>query len=103
MESHPSCGLVHSDYDRYIVKTGETIRDFNKTNNNIPSDNLDVSRILRGGKYLYILTCTVMTRRGDPVRGSGWRSRRVPVWKIPDRGYAPMGGNCLAIRHTLHE
>jgi len=74
MESHPSCGLIHSDYDRHIVKTAETIRDFNKIKNNIPSDNLDVSRILRGGKYLYILTCTVMTRReilfevldGDP-------------------------------------
>ncbi len=64
MESHPECGLVHSDYDRYFPTSGKLLKNFNKSENNIPPDNLDISSILRGGKYLYILTCTVMVRRG---------------------------------------
>lgn len=62
-ETHPECGLVHSDYDRYLVTSGKTIKNFNHTNNNKPPDNLDICSILRGGKYLYILTCTVMLRK----------------------------------------
>jgi glycosyltransferase involved in cell wall biosynthesis len=63
LESHPECGLIHSDYDRYFATSGKIIKNFNKSENNIPPDNLDISSILRGGRYLYILTCTVMIRR----------------------------------------
>lgn len=63
LESHPECGLVHSDYDRYLVRSGRTIKNFNRVNDNKPPKNLDSCSILRGGKYLYILTCTVMLRK----------------------------------------
>ena len=63
MESHPECGLIHSDYDRFFIKSGNLIKNFNRKMNNKPSNNLDISSILRGGKYLYILTCTVMVRK----------------------------------------
>jgi glycosyltransferase involved in cell wall biosynthesis len=63
MENHPECGLVHSDYDRYYASTGEIVHDFNKLVRMKPPDDLDICSILRGGKYLYILTCTVLARR----------------------------------------
>jgi glycosyltransferase involved in cell wall biosynthesis len=63
MESHPECGLVHSDYDRYYPSTGKVIHEFNKLVSMKPPDDLDISSILRGGKYLFILTCTVLARR----------------------------------------
>ena len=63
LENHPDCGLVHSDYDRYYMTSGNIIKKFNQVMNNKPPGNLDICSILRGGRYLYILTCTVMTRR----------------------------------------
>jgi glycosyltransferase involved in cell wall biosynthesis len=63
MESHPECGLVHSDYSRYYVAEDRTINNFNHITNNKLHDNLDICSVLRGGKYLYILTCTVLARR----------------------------------------
>lgn len=63
LETHPGCGLVHSDYDRYYPATGKVIHQFNHVMNNLPPDNLDVAAILRGGRYLLILTCTVLARR----------------------------------------
>ena len=63
MESHPECGLVHSDYDRFFPETGKVTKNFNRFVDNKPPDNLDICSILRGGKYLYILTCTVMARK----------------------------------------
>lgn len=63
MEIHPECGLIHSDYHRNNVKDGSLIKDFNKTMNNLPPENLNMTSILRGGRYLYILTCTVMARK----------------------------------------
>ena len=63
MESHPECGLTHSDYDRFLAKSGTLIKKFNKKMNLEISDDLDVLSILRGGKYLFILTCTVMVRK----------------------------------------
>ena len=63
MEKHPRCGLIHSDYNRYIVREDRLIQDFNKTVNNSVRDDLDMIEILRGGKYLLILTCTVMVRK----------------------------------------
>ena len=63
MEAHPECGLVHSDYDRRSIVSGDVIRNFNQAMNNKPPDNMDIVTILRGGSSLYILTCTVMVRR----------------------------------------
>jgi glycosyltransferase involved in cell wall biosynthesis len=62
LEANPECGLVHSDYNRHHVTTQEILYDFNKNNDNVPSDNLNLHEILRGGKFLYILTVTVMVR-----------------------------------------
>ena len=49
LETHSECGLVHSDYDRFYPATGKVIHQFNRVMNNLPSDNLDVASILRGG------------------------------------------------------
>lgn len=62
LEKNHDCGLVHSDYDRFIVKENKLIKNFNEKTGNLISNNLDVKSILRGGTYLYILTCTVMIR-----------------------------------------
>ncbi len=61
LESHPDCGLVYSDHDRYYEKNGRTIERFYYTTDNVPPMNLDVFR--GWGPGLNILTCTVMTRR----------------------------------------
>jgi glycosyltransferase involved in cell wall biosynthesis len=63
LEHNRGCGLVHSDYDRYYPMSGKVIRNFNETMQNKPRDNLDVRSIVRGGRYLFILTCTVVARR----------------------------------------
>lgn len=63
LENHPECGLVHSDYDRYFTESGKKISNFNQAMNNKLPDKLGICEILRGGKYLYILTCTVMVRK----------------------------------------
>jgi len=71
LESHPDCGLVYSDHDRYFVKNGRTIRSHYRTTNNVPPKKLNVFR--GWGPGLNILTCTVMVRshllnsiRSDP-------------------------------------
>jgi glycosyltransferase involved in cell wall biosynthesis len=61
LESHPECGLVHSDHDRFFVKNGKTIKNFCRTTNKIPPRELNVFR--GWGAGLNILTCTVMVRR----------------------------------------
>jgi glycosyltransferase involved in cell wall biosynthesis len=63
MENHPECGLVHSDYDRYIVRSRKIVRNFNQTMNNKLADNLDICSILRAERYLHITTCTALVRR----------------------------------------
>ncbi|MBW8042187.1 MAG: glycosyltransferase [Planctomycetes bacterium] len=60
LESHPECGLVHSDQDRYYERTGKKIRDFFRTTNNIPLENFN---IFRGWGHYHILTCTVIVRK----------------------------------------
>lgn len=62
LERHPECGLIHSDYDRYYPSTGKVLPAFNRHVGLTPPDNMEMSAIMRGGKYLYILTCTVMVR-----------------------------------------
>ena len=60
LESHPECGLVHSDQDRYYEKTGGKIKNFFRTTNNIPPENFN---IFKGWGLYHILTCTVMARK----------------------------------------
>lgn len=60
LESHPECGLVHSDQDRYYEKTGGKIKNFFRTTNNIPPENFN---IFKGWGHYHILTCTVMARK----------------------------------------
>jgi glycosyltransferase involved in cell wall biosynthesis len=61
LENHPDCGLVHSSYDVYHVKSGKRITDFiNYRQYRIP-ENPSVSDIVDGKGR--VLTCTVMVRR----------------------------------------
>jgi glycosyltransferase involved in cell wall biosynthesis len=60
LESHPECGLVHSDQDRYYEKTGRKIKNFFRATNNIPPENFN---LFRGWGDYHILTCTVMARK----------------------------------------
>jgi len=60
LESHPECGLVHSDQDRYYEQTGGIIKNFFRTSNNIPPKHFN---IFRGWGHYHILTCTVMARK----------------------------------------
>ncbi len=63
LESHPEVGLVHSDYDRLFQDTGLLMHDFTKSEGNAPPADLDFYKILHGGKWIWILLCTVMVRR----------------------------------------
>lgn len=60
MESHPECGLVHSDQDRYYEESGKKIKNFFRATNNIPPANFN---IFKGWGQYHILTCTVMARK----------------------------------------
>jgi glycosyltransferase involved in cell wall biosynthesis len=59
LESHPECGLVHSDQDRYYAETGKKIKSFFRRTKNMPPEPLNV---FRGWGVFNILTCTVMAR-----------------------------------------
>jgi glycosyltransferase involved in cell wall biosynthesis len=61
MESHPECGLVYSDYDRHVVETGETIREYLQSRGKTPSQPVQMEDILAGRAG--ILTCTVLAKR----------------------------------------
>jgi glycosyltransferase involved in cell wall biosynthesis len=61
MENHPQCGLVYSDYDRYEVETGDTVREFLKSSGRRPPQPIQMADILTG--QAGILTCTVLARR----------------------------------------
>jgi glycosyltransferase involved in cell wall biosynthesis len=62
LETHPECGLVHSDQDRFFVGTGKKIKRFFWTTNNIPPSNFNIFRGW-GSNHYHILTCTVMARK----------------------------------------
>ena len=64
MESHPECGLVHSSYDVYLVKSKKKIEDFIKYKKwDIPQEP-SITDFIEGKHELAygILTCTVMVR-----------------------------------------
>jgi glycosyltransferase involved in cell wall biosynthesis len=63
MESNSACGLLHSDYDTIDVISGEIVNNFNRSMGNMPPNPIAALEILRGGRFVYILTCTVMVRR----------------------------------------
>ena len=63
LEQDPQVGLVYSDYDRYYPRNQSVKRRYNESTDNQPPENISVEEIVRGGKSLYILTCTVMLRR----------------------------------------
>lgn len=60
LETHPECGLVHSDQNRYFEEYGLEIESFFKTTNNLPPKNFSV---FRGWNGYNILTSTVMARK----------------------------------------
>jgi glycosyltransferase involved in cell wall biosynthesis len=60
LETHPECGLVHSDQNRYFEEYGLEIENFFKTTNNLPPKDLSV---FKGWNGYNILTCTVMVRK----------------------------------------
>jgi glycosyltransferase involved in cell wall biosynthesis len=86
LENHPECGLVCSDYDRFIVKTGKRTRSVNRKNKRNPSSNSDFCRMIAGNTG--IQTCTVMVRRdiifrvidSDPFL---YRESRFPAGDLP--------------------
>lgn len=88
MENHPECGLVCSDYDRFIVKTGKRTRSVNRKNKRNPSSNSDFCIIISGTSKSGILTCTVMVRKdlifrvidSDPIL---YHSGRFPAGDTP--------------------
>jgi glycosyltransferase involved in cell wall biosynthesis len=65
MESHPECGLVHSSYDIYYVKSKKRIKNYIKYRKWKIPENPDMIDIVegKGVMKLGILTCTVMLRR----------------------------------------
>jgi glycosyltransferase involved in cell wall biosynthesis len=60
LESHPNCGLAHSDQNRYFEDGNVCIESFYKKTNNIPPDKYN---IFEGWNGYHILTCTVMARK----------------------------------------
>ncbi len=60
MKEHPECGLVCSDYDRFIVETQKRTRNVNRTNKRNPLTSTDFCKMIRGTPTTGILTCTVM-------------------------------------------
>lgn len=60
LQTHPECGLVHSDQNRFFEEYGLEIESFFKTTNNLPPKDLCV---FRGWNGYNILTCTVMARK----------------------------------------
>ncbi len=60
MESHPECGMVYSDYDRYEVETRRLVRSSNSEQGKIPPIHPQLIDILRA--KCGILTCTVCAR-----------------------------------------
>lgn len=64
LESHPDCGLVFSEHDRYFEKNGKTIRRFYRTTNNVPHPNFNLFKGWGSRRcYCNILPCTVMARK----------------------------------------
>jgi glycosyltransferase involved in cell wall biosynthesis len=60
LESHPACGLVYSDHDRFYEHTGKTISSFYRTTGQVPPQDYN---LFRGWGGYHILTCTVMLRK----------------------------------------
>lgn len=60
LESHPECGLVHSDHDRYYAEIDKTISRFYEVTNNQPP--AEPNLVVGWGALYNILTCTAMAR-----------------------------------------
>ncbi len=65
MESHPECGLVYSDYDKYDVRSNRKVENYNKYRKIEFPLNPTLSDIVQstGRISSAMLTCTVMVRR----------------------------------------
>ena len=114
LERHPECGLIHSDYNRHFVTSGKTIRNFNQCMNNKPPANTDICAILRGGRFLYVLTCTVLVRKdlleqivnADPYlyKDGGFLIGDTPRWaEISYRAKVAYIDESLATYNVLEE
>ena len=67
LESNPDYGMVHSDYDKLINRTGKIIKSIHKQNNvKISNNNFFEKLLVRN----YISTCTVCTRRTRYLQNS---------------------------------
>jgi glycosyltransferase involved in cell wall biosynthesis len=60
LESHPDCGLVHSDQDRYFEEHHILIKNYYNETNNIPPKGYN---LFEGWNGHHILTCTAMARK----------------------------------------
>ncbi len=60
LESHPGCGLVHSDHDRYFDDSELVIESYFRTTKNAPSEHQNLFRPWKGH---HVLTCTAMARK----------------------------------------
>ena len=75
MESHVKCGLVCSDFDRFIVASQNRKTNMNSISHRNPSKDTDFCKIVSGTPTSGILTCTVMVKsdllfrviQSDPV------------------------------------
>jgi glycosyltransferase involved in cell wall biosynthesis len=60
LESHPDCGLVHSDQNRYFEEHNILIKNYYNETKNLPPE---IYNIFEGWNGHHILTCTVMARK----------------------------------------
>lgn len=87
LENHPEYGLVHSDCDVFLVRTGRTIRSQNRAGGRIPCEGQDLFTSILTGRYK-IRTASVCARKelldrvqaNDPVL---FRSDRFPMGDTP--------------------
>ncbi len=85
LENHPDTGIIHSDYNAFIEKTGKTIQYFQKSNNRFFSTISSFNDLLIQGPYSPL---TVMFRKPlldqyireiDPVN-KRWVIEDYPFW-----------------------
>lgn len=109
LESNPDYGMVHSDYDKLIDRTGKIIESFHKQNNvKIPADNFFEELLVKN----FIATCTVCARsklvKQVKLNNCGfdenWISCDRPLW-VEISKYAKIGyiDESLAVYRRLEE
>lgn len=82
LESNPDYGMVHSDYDNLIDRTGKIIRSINKQNNKkIPADNFFEELLVNN----FIGTLTVCARSKLVKQAIVNNCRHYEKWMIGDR------------------